>query len=197
MPGTAVCPTVILPLWLLAAAAYLLGSIPNAYWIARIKGVDIRTVGSGNVGATNVFRTVGKGFGVLTFALDVLKGFVPVFFFPRLCAPVGWGTDAPAVLFAVLAVAGHNWPVWLRFKGGKGVATTVGALFGLAPAAVGVGVLVWAGVFAASRIVSLGSLAAALAVPLFQWWRADWRPGLLPVALTAIGVLIMIRHRAN
>ena len=197
MGGTAVCPTVILPLWLLAVWAYLLGSIPNAYWIARIKGVDIRRVGSGNVGATNVFRAVGKSLGVLTFALDALKGFVPVFFFPRLCAPVGWGADALAVLFTVLAVAGHNWPVWLRFRGGKGVATSVGALIGLAPAAVGVGVLVWAAVFAASRIVSLASLVAALAVPLFQWWRADWRPGLLPVALTAIGALIILRHRAN
>ncbi len=198
MAGQAVCSNIFPPVFLLAVAAYLLGSIPNAFLIARLKGVDIRKVGSGNVGATNVFRAVGKGWGVLTFALDALKGFVPVMFFPRLCfAPAGWDPDALAVLFTVLAVAGHNWPVWLRFKGGKGVATSVGALLGLAPAAVAVGALVWAALFAVSRIVSLGSVAAALAVPLFQWWRAGWRPGALTVALSAIGILIVVRHRAN
>ena len=123
--------------------AYLLGAIPFGLLIARARGVDIRAVGSGNIGATNVFRAVGKGWGILAFACDALKGFIPVSVFPLLAKTLG-AFDGDAVLplvCACLAIAGHNWPVYLRFKGGKGVATSVGALIGLAPVAAGIGLL--------------------------------------------------------
>ena len=180
------------------AASYLLGAVPNGYLIARAKGVDIRTVGSGNIGATNVFRSIGKGWGILTFAADAVKGFVPAFVFPLLAARLfGCGHPAAGLLNAALAIAGHNWPVYLGFKGGKGVATSAGALLGLAPAAVGIGLAVWLAVFLLGRYVSLASVAAAAAVPAAGWilyLRQGW---LLPSALTALGAVIILRHRAN
>ncbi len=102
----------------LGLAAYLLGAVPSGYLVARARGVDIRTVGSRNIGATNVFRCVGKGWGIFTFILDVLKGFVPAFFFPMILAkagsaPEGVLTALPGLGFMVLAIAGHNWPVYL------------------------------------------------------------------------------------
>lgn len=180
-------------------AAYLAGSIPNGLWIARMKGVDIRTVGSGNIGATNVFRSLGKGLGVLTFALDALKGFVPAFFFPLAVVRWGGAMDwAPlGALCGVAAIAGHTFPVWLRFKGGKGVATSAGMLLGIAPAAAGIGLAVWIALMALTRYVSVASIGAAVAVPAVAWWiyRAD---GLfLPLLLTGLGVLIIWLHRAN
>jgi acyl phosphate:glycerol-3-phosphate acyltransferase len=191
--------------WIIAAlvaAAYLLGAIPSAYLIARTRGVDIRKVGSGNVGATNVFRSVSKGLGIVTFVADVLKGFVPAFVFPRLAAALVHGTAAdvgqlPAVLFAAAAVAGHNWPVYLRFKGGKGVATSAGALLGMAPAAAGLGVLVWAAVFAGSRYVSVASIAAAVLVAAAAWWLYRGAGLVLPVALTILSLVIIWRHKSN
>ena len=152
--------------------AYLLGAIPFGLLIARANGVDIRAVGSGNIGATNVFRALGKGWGILAFACDALKGFIPASVFPFL-AKMLWAFDGGAVLplvGACLAIAGHNWSVYLRFKGGKGVATGVGALIGLAPMAAGVGLLTWALVFVAKRYVSLASIAAAIMVAGAVWF---------------------------
>jgi glycerol-3-phosphate acyltransferase PlsY len=183
-------------------AAYLLGAIPVGLLVARIKGVDIRKVGSGNVGATNVFRSVSKPLGILTFFLDALKGFVPAFFFPAwLASCAGGGVSGPlAVVYGVVAVAGHNWPVYLRFKGGKGIATSTGALLGFAPPAAGIGLVVWVVVFLASRYVSLASIAACVTVPVAGWilfflGRGDgW---VVPVTLTALGVVGAWRHKAN
>ena len=163
--------------------AYLLGAIPFGLLIARANGVDIRAIGSGNIGATNVFRAVGKGWGLLAFACDALKGFIPASVFPLLAKTLG-AFDGDAVLplvCACLAVAGHNWPVYLRFKGGKGVATSVGALIGLAPAAAGVGLLTWALVFVATRYVSVASIAATIMVAGAVWFFE--RIGLSPAVL--------------
>ena len=123
------------------ALAYLLGAIPFGLLIARANGVDIRKVGSGNIGATNVFRALGKKWGILAFTCDALKGFIPASLFPFLAKTIGApGDDSVlSLVCACLAIAGHNWPVYLRFKGGKGVATSVGALIGLAPSAAGIG----------------------------------------------------------
>ena len=126
------------PVWalLLGVASYLLGAIPNAYLIGRLNGVDIRRVGSGNIGATNVFRAVGKGWGIVTFLADALKGFVPAFVFPLIIKELAHApaaNPALALVFAGLAIVGHNWPVYLGFKGGKGVATSAGAILGIAP----------------------------------------------------------------
>ena len=179
--------------------AYLLGAVPFSLLIARAKGVDIRTVGSGNIGATNVFRALGKGWGLLAFACDALKGFIPAGLFP-LWAKTQGAFDGDAVLplvCACLAVAGHNWSVYLRFKGGKGVATSVGALTGLTPAAAGVGLLTWALFFITTRYVSLASITAAIMVAGVVWIFYAQTGILLPVVLTALSVLIIWRHKSN
>ena len=179
---------------LLVSAAYLLGSIPNGLLIARLKGIDLQKVGSGNIGATNVFRCVGKCWGIAAFVLDAVKGFVPAFVFPRLmeAAPPWMGLAC-----GLAAVAGHNWPVWLKFKGGKGVSTSAGMLLGIAPAAVGIGFAVFAVVVALSRIVSLGSILAAIAVAGAGVWLYGADNRLLAVALIAMGALVVLKHRAN
>ena len=162
--------------------AYLLGAIPNGLLIARARGVDIRTVGSGNIGATNVFRAVGKGWGILTFFCDALKGFVPSFVFPLLVSSqFGEDLDYLGVACAAAAVAGHNWPIYLKFKGGKGVATTAGALLGIAPAAMGIGVAVWVVATFSTRYVSVGSILAAAAVPVAAWFLYRQDDLVLPV----------------
>ena len=183
-----------LALSLLVLAAYLLGAIPNGLLLARLKGVDLQKVGSGNIGATNVFRCVGKGWGVLAFVLDAVKGFVPAFFFPRLLesAPPWLGLAC-----GVAAVAGHNWPVWLKFKGGKGVSTSAGMLLGIAPAAVGIGFAVFALAVALTRWVSLGSILAAVAVPAAYLWMNGADNRLLAGALVLMGGLVIVKHRAT
>ena len=179
---------------LLVSAAYLLGSIPNGLLIARLKGIDLQKVGSGNIGATNVFRCVGKSWGIAAFVLDAVKGFVPAFVFPRLmeAAPPWLGLAC-----GLAAVAGHNWPIWLKFKGGKGVSTSAGMLLGIAPAAVGIGFAVFAVVVALSRIVSLGSILAAIAVAGAGVWLYGADNRLLAGALVAMGALVVLKHRAN
>ena len=183
-----------LMLSLLVVASYLLGSIPNGLLMARMKGVDLRRTGSGNIGATNVYRSVGKGWGVAALILDALKGFVPAFLFPRLVAGApGW----LGLACGVAAVAGHNWPVWLGFKGGKGVATSAGMLLGIAPAAAGLGLAVFAVVLALTRIVSLGSMLAAAAVAGAGVWLYGADNRLLAGALVVMGALVVVKHRAN
>ncbi len=187
----------------LGVAAYLLGAVPFGYLVGRARGVDIRTVGSRNIGATNVFRCVGKSWGVLTFLLDVLKGFVPAFLFPILLARAGAAPEGtawaalPGLVYMILAILGHNWPVYLGFKGGKGVATSAGGLLGVAPAAVGVGVAVWILLFVLARYVSVASIGAALAVAASGWWLYRGAGWILPVVLTALGLLAVLRHKGN
>lgn len=189
------------PTWLsLGALAYLLGAIPSGLLISRACGVDIRRVGSGNIGATNVFRCVGKGWGVLTFACDAFKGFAAAFLLPRLGAwlgdPVEEGIRIP-LFCACLSVVGHNWPVFLRFKGGKGVAATVGALLGIAPGATGAGFLLWTFTFLLSRYVSLASIVSAGGAAAFAWAARSPGETLLPSVITALAALIGWRHKAN
>jgi len=174
--------------------AYLLGAVPVGLLVARSRGVDIRKTGSGNIGATNVFRSVGRGWGVLTFALDALKGWIPAALFAKF-----GGLDARwGLLFGALAVIGHNYPVWLRFKGGKGIATSAGMLLGVAPEATGFGLLVWLICFLAAGYVSMASIAAAAAVMAFGWVFYFHSHGwVLPTVLTVLGVLAIWRHRSN
>ena len=181
--------------------AYLLGAIPFGLLIARANGVDIRAVGSGNIGATNVFRAMGKGWGILAFSCDALKGFISASVFPLLAKTLR-AFDGGAVLplvCACLAIAGHNWPVYLRFKGGKGVATSAGALIGLAPMAAGAGLLTWALVFVATRYVSVASIAAAITAAGAAWFLFFYAQTgiLLPVVLTALCGLVIGRHKSN
>ena len=184
-------PSILTLLALLAA--YLLGSIPNGLLVARLKGIDIRKVGSGNIGATNVFRSVGKFWGILTFICDALKGLIPAWLFPQLAGEPG---AALGIFCGALAIAGHNWPIFLKFKGGKGVATSAGVLLGIAPAAVGIGLLSWLILFLSTRYVSVASIGAALVVPLAGWFL--YRDGLLlPITLTVLGLVTIVRHQAN
>ena len=176
---------------LLTVCAYLFGAVPFGLLVAKSRGVDIRTQGSGNIGATNVFRCVGKGWGVFTFALDALKGFIPAFVFPML------GTLDPeyGVLFGMAAILGHSFPVYLKFKGGKGVATSAGMLLGVAPLAVGIGFLCWILFMITTRYVSLSSILASIVVAITVWVQDK---GLVVnIALTLLTVMVIWLHRAN
>jgi len=184
---------------LILFASYLAGSIPFALLLSRLKGVDIRKVGSGNVGATNVFRMVSKPLGIATFFCDALKGFVPAFVFPMFgkCDAGFFQCSELGVLCGIAAIAGHNWPVFLKFKGGKGIATSAGVLLGIAPAAVGIGLLGWIVLFVTSRYVSVASIGAAVVVPAAGWFLYLRDGAFKPWALTLLGALAVWRHRSN
>lgn len=176
---------------------YLLGAIPFGVLIGKSRGIDIRAGGSGNIGATNVMRLVGKSWGILTLVLDALKGLGAVLL-------ARWaGADAPEWLglaCGCAAILGHSFPVYLKFKGGKGVATSAGVLIGVAPAAFGVGIGVFAILFALFRYVSLGSIAAAIVVPVasFLFEQAKDEPNYFTTyVLVVLGVVVIWRHRAN
>jgi glycerol-3-phosphate acyltransferase PlsY len=176
--------------------AFLLGSIPTGYLVARAKGVDIRQHGSGNIGATNVFRTLGKPLGVFVFVIDALKGFAAVWLALRFGGSSAW----PGILAAVAVIAGHNYTPWLGFKGGKGIATSAGVLLALMPWAVLIIAVVWFLVFPFSRYVSLASICAAAALPLAVgalWFAGcDGNAPLLGFSLV-ISALAIWRHRSN
>ncbi|MNR80515.1 Glycerol-3-phosphate acyltransferase [compost metagenome] len=174
----------------LAAGAYLLGSVPFALLIGRMHGVDIRQHGSGNVGATNVVRVLGRGPGILCFVLDFLKGVLPVATGLVFGLPL-WGV----LLAAAATILGHSRSVFLKFKGGKSVATGAGTIVAMAPLA-GLGaLLVWGGVFSVSRIVSLASITAALSLPVLTLLT---RQPLEVVGFSAAAACyVVIRHRDN
>jgi glycerol-3-phosphate acyltransferase PlsY len=178
---------------LFTIVSYLLGALPFGLLVARSRGIDIRTQGSGNIGATNVFRCIGKGWGIFTFVLDALKGFVPAFFFPKLAAL----NPEYGVLFGLAAIIGHTFPVYLNFKGGKGVATSAGMLLGVAPLAVGIGFLCWIICMIISRYVSLSSMVAALAVAVSVWLDPAQNSLVIQLALSLMAGLIIWLHRAN
>ncbi len=190
---------------LIAAASYLLGSIPFGYLLVRIsRGEDVRLTGSGNIGATNVARK-SPALGVLTLLLDALKGTCAVGFAYEVFAKTTHGyVDFrlyPMVsLAAVFAVLGHMFPVWLKFRGGKGVATSVGAFAPIIPHAILGAFAIFLVVTIASRYVSLGSIAAAASLPMLAWfsfrgyYEDPWRR-ILPVAF--VSVLVIVKHRAN
>jgi glycerol-3-phosphate acyltransferase PlsY len=174
------------------AAAYLIGSIPFSFLVARAFGVrDVRRVGSGNVGATNVLRSAGRAAGALALLLDLGKGAAASALAGRL-AP---GDAVLPAVAAVLAVLGHMFPVWLRFEGGKGVATGLGAFAPLAPRPAVFAVLVFALVAASTRYVSFGSVAGSLALAALALALRGPDPVALAAALTA--VLVVFRHRSN
>lgn len=176
---------------LLAIAAYLIGSIPTGLLLAKyVGGVDIRTAGSGNIGATNVSRTLGWKVGVMTLIGDCLKGVIPVVAAQKLGCTEGW-----VAIVGFLAFSGHVYTVFLRFKGGKGVATALGVFLAVSPLSVACAVAIFALMLWKWRYVSLGSITAAAAVPLLVAFID--RRGLIFLMSIAIATIVVWKHRDN
>jgi glycerol-3-phosphate acyltransferase PlsY len=203
-----------MPIWsyiIVAVAAYLLGSIPTGYLVAKARGIDIQKTGSGNIGATNAMRVLGKPAGIFVLLADAAKGFVACSFIPALVwklAPyypelfphlreTSLENQPNYFLIAgVFAVLGHNYTCWLRFKGGKGIATTAGVYLALAPAALGIAFAVFILTVLATRYMSVGSICAAIALPAAVWILT---PHNLPlgVVTAALGALAIYKHKSN
>jgi glycerol-3-phosphate acyltransferase PlsY len=193
----------MLPLLITGFASYLIGSIPAGYIAGRIVGIDIRTVGSGNIGATNVTRVLGKRYGYPVFIVDFLKGFAAVgmsITIAKRTQPVLIPSELLGVVGAVACVIGHSFPVWLGFKGGKGVAASAGALFGLMPFVALVAVAVWLIIFYLTRYVSVASMTAALAVPitiLSMMFLGQTDGTTLLYFSICLAAVVIFRHRSN
>ena len=202
-------PNLLIALFL----GYLLGSIPSGFLVSKCRGIDIRKHGSGNIGATNGFRTLGRQWGVLVFVLDVLKGVLAVrlamaalpVLFAAPGAPVTWiqigACQMPVGQFLGIVSGlgcflGHCFPVWLGFKGGKGVAVGAGILVGLAPAVAAIGLTIWGITFKATRYVSLASLIAAVSLPII-FWALERRFDVIFWFILIISLLAVWRHRTN
>jgi glycerol-3-phosphate acyltransferase PlsY len=189
---------------IVAVAAYLVGSIPTGFLVAKAKGIDIRTVGSGNIGATNAMRVLGKPAGIFVLLMDALKGWIACWlgiFIGAHFSPY-FDTESLALLerFAIIAgifvVLGHNYTCWLKFKGGKGIATSVGVYLVLAPCAVLVALVVFILAVAVTKYVSVGSIAAAIALAATVWIMTP-HDLLLGVVTTALGALAIYKHKSN
>jgi acyl phosphate:glycerol-3-phosphate acyltransferase len=183
--------------------AYCIGSFPTGYVVGRMLGIDIRKVGSGNVGATNVTRVLGKRVGYPVFAVDFCKGLLPVLLaatIARRCGLDSMATDLCAALAGIFSVVGHSYPVWLGFKGGKGVATSLGVIFGISWIAALVMCAVWIVMFKVTRYVSIASIGAAIALPLamtaLYFLGALQSPVLVYFSL-CLAAIVIIRHRSN
>jgi glycerol-3-phosphate acyltransferase PlsY len=197
---------------LTALGAYLLGSIPFGFLVAKAKSIDIRAVGSGNIGATNAMRVLGKPAGIFVLLMDVLKGYAACAFLPPLIfnwlAPHFSGLfvyfqNEPVelqlrfkVIAGIGAVLGHNYTCWLKFKGGKGIATTAGVYLALAWPAVLIGLVVFVLAVLLTRYASVGSIAAAIALPVTVWVMTPHNL-FLGIVTTALGVLAIYKHKSN
>jgi glycerol-3-phosphate acyltransferase PlsY len=189
----------------LAVFAFLLGSIPTGYLVGRSRGIDIRKSGSGNIGATNVFRTLGKGPGIFVFVCDALKGLAAVLLSRALLGsawlpdPAGFSPATAGITAGIAAILGHNFTPWLGFKGGKGIATSAGVLLGLMPMAMLGALAAWLILFRTTRYVSVASMAAAVSLPLTTGALVLFG-GLDPALLwfsVAAAALAIWRHRSN
>lgn len=227
LPKLGMVPLSAVQVWLMPLLAFLLGSIPFGFIFGRIQGLDIREHGSGNIGATNVWRVLGKKFGIPCLILDMLKGLIPVILAVNLILiagrsvqlsvplPESWALMFPEsqattaqiihILTALFAVLGHNYSPWVRFRGGKGIATSAGVLLGLMPVGVLILFAIWAILFFTTRYVSIASIGASLALPalvLYGSWHhgrlqdASWNKPLFAFALI-IAVMATIKHRSN
>lgn len=169
--------------------AYLIGAVPFGFVMCRqLKGIDLRQVGSGNIGATNAMRVLGKPLGLLAFLLDTFKGYAPAAF-------LGEGDPSWQVACGAAAVCGHVWPIYLRFKGGKAVATGFGAILAIDPVIVATSGLVWLLALLVFGYVSVSSIAMGLAFPATAWWRGE--PPVVIFGTGLLTLLILVRHRSN
>jgi glycerol-3-phosphate acyltransferase PlsY len=203
----------ILDYIIVAVAAYLLGSIPTGFLVAKAKGIDIRKTGSGNIGATNAMRVLGKPAGIFVLLMDAAKGYVACAVLPSLIHDVmglvfysGTGNSFQNesvelqtrlyVIAGICAVLGHNYTCWLKFKGGKGIATTAGVYLALAPWAVLVALVVFILAVLLTKYVSVGSIAAAIALPATVWIMTPHNL-YLGIVTTALGALAIYKHKSN
>ncbi|MCX5713569.1 MAG: glycerol-3-phosphate 1-O-acyltransferase PlsY [Candidatus Omnitrophica bacterium] len=193
-------------LWIITGiiTSYILGSIPTAYIFGRLlKGIDIRKAGSGNVGATNAMRVLGKGPGITVLLLDIFKGIVPVIFLGNflLSKRIPISEETLRIILGLACISGHNWTIFLQFKGGKGVATTLGVLIGLAfkinglNLVLGLVLVSWIVVFFVSRIVSIASCFSALALPFLS--IIFNLPKLLILTSVILSASVILRHKSN
>jgi glycerol-3-phosphate acyltransferase PlsY len=193
-------------LWIIIGIliSYLIGSIPTGYIFGRLlKGIDIRKFGSGNVGATNALRVLGKPAGIAVLVLDILKGFVVVFFLGNIIVAriTGIPDITTRLLLGLSCICGHNWTIFLKFKGGKGVATTLGVLLGLAVKTAGIKVvfamviITWLVVFIITRIVSLASILSGITLPVYMFLFKQ--PRILIYTSTLLCIFIILRHKSN
>ena len=187
---------------LIALLSYLMGSVPAGYIAGRVAGIDIRSVGSGNVGATNVLRTLGKPYGYAVFLFDFCKGVGAVWIsilIINAAHPGNQESELVGIMAGVLCVLGHTYPVWLGFKGGKGVATSAGVLFGLMPAAALTVLAVWFITFQATKYVSVASIVAAVALPVTAAVMVHFEKAGRPLVYfsACLAVVIIWRHRSN
>ncbi|HUB87194.1 MAG TPA: glycerol-3-phosphate 1-O-acyltransferase PlsY [Verrucomicrobiae bacterium] len=204
-----------MPTWsyiIVAVAAYLLGSIPTGFLAAKTRGIDIRAAGSGNIGATNALRVLGKPAGIFVLLADVAKGFVAC----ALISPLVYNSIEPhysglivsfqnepvelqmkyKLVAGIFAVLGHNYTCWLKFNGGKGVATTAGVYLALAPEALGIAFAVFILIILATRYVSIGSIVAAIVLPAVVWILPPHNLA-LGIVTTALGALVIYKHKSN
>ncbi len=204
---------------MVAVAAYLLGSIPTGFLVAKAKGVDIRKTGSGNIGATNAMRVLGKPAGIFVLLMDAAKGVLAVvilpsficdFIIPHVCGiklyhyGTLWSLYDESyetvlrfeIIAGIFAVLGHNYTCWLKFKGGKGIATTAGVYLALAPWALLVALVVFILAILITKYVSVGSIAAAIALPVTVWIMTPQNI-FLGIVTTALGALAIYKHKSN
>ena len=201
--------------WLWPVAFFLVGSVPTGYLLAKSRGLDIRRHGSGNIGATNVWRVMGWKWGLPAFILDVLKGFLPLFLLREIAFPdislirtfglyretivvsdTRWQVELLLVLCGLAAIIGHNYTPWLGFKGGKGIATSAGVFAALMPPVLGVALSLWIVLTVVTRYVSVGSIAAAAVLAPAAWWFYPGQWIFFGLACLA-GVLAIYRHKSN
>jgi len=179
-------------------SAYMIGSIPTAYIFGRVfKSIDIREYGSGNVGATNVFRVIGKGPGIIVLIIDIIKGFICATYLASgflYLAPVT-RPELYRILVGLSAIAGHNWTLFLKFKGGKGVAASAGVVIGLIPKIFWLGFMVWLITFFITGFVSLSSIVAVISVPIFT--LAFGEPAEIVIFMCILCLIIVYKHKPN
>jgi acyl phosphate:glycerol-3-phosphate acyltransferase len=186
---------------LVAVVSYLLGSIPTGFLVARARGIDIRSVGSGNIGATNVLRVLGKPAGVFVMFVDALKGALAVLIAVRVIGPMFSGMPGNqanewyGVCAGVAAILGHNFTCWLSFKGGKGIATSAGVLLALVPWSLVIILAVWLILLTSTRLVSLASVCASATLPFAAWLTGESLTMIL--ITTGLAGLAIYKHRGN
>lgn len=188
---------------LTAIAGYLLGSIPTGFIVGKMRGLDIRTVGSGNIGATNVFRALGTPAGIVVLLCDALKGWLAVAVVAVLLAQHFGRTESAQahewfrLVGGLAAILGHNYTCWLHFKGGKGIATSAGVLAALVPYALLTVLGLWIIAVAVTRYVSVGSVLAAAALPFATWFLPPKHDSTLTAVTAVVGALAIYKHKAN